>query len=440
MIVHPVLGGLARYGVRLGLERLTALLGALGDPHLAYPVIHIAGTNGKGSVTRMVASCLRAAGYRVGEYTSPHLQHVNERIRVDGSDISDAALDVLLWELDRERSAWVRANLPPLPPGGDDLTEDIAPDRVLTYFEMMTAAAFLHFQRHQVDVAVLEVGMGGRLDATNVVPRPLASAIVSVGLDHTAELGLDQASIAGEKAGIIKAGVPVVVGDLQPAALRVVRAVALERGAPLYAHGQAWRMQQNRDLSATWTWKDDAGSHQVRELELSLLGDHQVDNAGVALSLLHLMPPALHVPEAAIRAGMRDTRHPGRLEWLVPERLLLDCAHNPDGATRLAAYLNGLPRTRRRTLLFGASADKDVRTMLVALGRSVDRVLTTQCDHPRAAGAGALAQELVGLDLPVLPAGPVELALPMAREGDDLVVVAGSIFLVGAVRDLVLGR
>jgi dihydrofolate synthase / folylpolyglutamate synthase len=440
VIVHPVLGGLARYGVRLGLERLTDLLHALGDPHLAYPVVHVGGTNGKGSVTRMVGACLREAGFKVGEYTSPHLQQVNERIRIDGRDIGEQELDLLLWELDRARAAWVRRNLPPPDPDQEDLTEDIAPDRVLTYFEMMTAAAFLSFQRHQVDVAVLEVGMGGRLDATNVVPQPLCTAIVSVGLDHTAELGPDQASIAGEKAGILKAGVPVVVGNLQPAALRVVRAAAYERGAPLHVAGQSWRIQQNRDQSVSWTWKDDAAGAQLRELELGLLGDHQVENAGVALSILHLLPEPLRAPEAAIRAGMRGVRHPGRLEWLVPEKLLLDCAHNPDGATRLAQFLAALPRTRRRTLLFGASSDKDVRTMMVSLARGVDRVLTTHCDHPRAAGAGALAQQLVGLDLPVLPAGPVEVALPMAREGDDLVIVAGSIFLVGAVRDLVLGR
>ncbi|MEC8425089.1 MAG: bifunctional folylpolyglutamate synthase/dihydrofolate synthase, partial [Myxococcota bacterium] len=197
MNTHPLLSDLARFGVRLGLERVRSFLEHLGNPHLDYPVLHVAGTNGKGSVTRMAGAMLRAQGLHVGEATSPHLQAVNERVVVGGEPISDEALASLLDDLDRERRAWVAA--------GD--FEDVEPASALTYFEMVTIAALLHFSRVGVDVAVVEVGVGGRLDATNVV-APVGTAIVSIALDHVAQLGPDRARIAREKAGLIKQGVP----------------------------------------------------------------------------------------------------------------------------------------------------------------------------------------------------------------------------------------
>ena len=187
---HPALSRLARFGLRMGLDRMRHFLESLGDPHRAVPVIHVAGTNGKGSTTRLIGAMLRAAGYRVGEYTSPHLQNINERIHVDGVPISDTDLHAVLAEVDEARQHWAAA------------LDDFVPiDRVLTYFELMTAAALLHFSRAEIDVAVVEVGLGGRLDATNVVD-PIATAITSIGLDHTEQLGGDVAAIAGEKAGI----------------------------------------------------------------------------------------------------------------------------------------------------------------------------------------------------------------------------------------------
>ena len=421
MTTHPVLHKLARFGVRLGLDRMRAFLARLGNPHRAVPVIHVAGTNGKGSVVHTTAALLREAGLRVGAYTSPHLQRVTERIRVDGEEISAEVLDELLLTLDGLREEFARSD-----------TE--LPSEPLTYFEMMTAVAFTHFARSGVDVAVVEVGLGGRLDATNVV-HPAVTAITTVGLDHMAELGDELASIAAEKGGIVKAGVPVVVGNLPPRALQVIRGLAADVGAPLLVAGEHHRAALEHDGGLTYQEGEDVW----RGLELGLLGEHQGDNAGVAITLARTYLASqgrAPMSEAAVRRALLDVRVAGRLEWLADD-LLVDCAHNPDGAAQLAAFLAGLPRERPRTLLLGVSTDKDARNMVIPLSSQVDRILTTHCQHPRAAQAGDLAAQLVGVPVPVLPAGAIEEALPTLRAGDDLIIAGGSVFLVGAVRDLV---
>ena len=423
MITHPLLGELARFGVRLGLERMGGFLAWLGDPHIQSPVVHVAGTNGKGSVVRMVGAMLRAQGLRVGEYTSPHLQRVNERVVVDGHEISDARLDGLLGELDEARRAWVE----------QALDGALSPNEALTYFEMMTAVALVHFAQERVDVAVIEVGLGGRLDATNLV-QPAVSIITSVGIDHVAQLGPDLGSIAAEKAGIIKRERPVVVGALPPAALRVVRTLAVDRAAPLRAFGRDFRSHPERAGGFTFT----QGDRTLSVPALALHGDHQVENAAVAIAAVAELPERLRPSDDAIRAGLAGVRHAGRLERLAPD-LLIDCAHNDESAGRLADWLRSHPAPEgvRRTLLLGMSADKAPRAMVVSLAPLVDRVLTTHCSHPRALSAGDLAEQIIGVDVPVLPAGPVEQALLLARNGRDEVVVAGSVFLAGAVRDLV---
>jgi dihydrofolate synthase/folylpolyglutamate synthase len=256
--------------MRMGLDRMRHFLESIGSPHKAIPVIHVAGTNGKGSTVRMVGSMLRAAGYRVGEYTSPHLQNINERIHVDGQPISDEALNALLAEIDQSRQRWAA--------GLDDF---VPIDRVLTYFELMTAAAFTHFANQRLDVAVVEVGMGGRLDATNVVD-PVVTAITSIGLDHEDQLGNDVSAIAGEKAGIIKNGRPVVVGAMSDDALRVIRAIAHEHNANVFVNDEEWRVEPGRDGVFSWTF---AGTTE-HGLRTGLAGDHQMLNAGVALTIL----------------------------------------------------------------------------------------------------------------------------------------------------------
>ncbi|MBK7755425.1 MAG: bifunctional folylpolyglutamate synthase/dihydrofolate synthase [Deltaproteobacteria bacterium] len=423
MRTHPLLQRLANAGVRLGLQRVEALLEAMGSPHAAMPSLHVAGTNGKGSVCMMLDGCLRAAGRHTGLYTSPHIQQLNERFRIDGRPISDARLDALLVEVDRRAREWAHARGEARDDGG------------LTVFEAETLAAFLWFAQQELDVAVLEVGLGGRLDATNVV-TPEVTCVVSVGLDHTDRLGDTIAAIAAEKAGILKPGVPMVVGPLPKDALSAVRVMAKERGCPLIVAGTDFRVEGSpEDFSYR------SARLSLSGLSCGLSGAHQVQNAGVALAMLERWSerrPELAVDEAALRAGLKSAQNPGRFEWLA-EDLLIDGAHNVDGARALASALAALPRDRPRTLLLGASKDKDVRAIAAALRPMIDRVFTTSCAHPRAMMPGEVAERLVGLGVPVLPAGPIEDALPMAREGRGLVIVAGSLFLAGAARDL-LGR
>lgn len=419
MIDHPMLRDAAEAGMRLGLGRMRSFLAWLGEPHRAAPVLHVAGTNGKGSVARMLGAVLQARGLRVGVHTSPHLVHVNERILVDDEPVPDAVLESLLARLDLARAAWAREHLGP------------GERHPLTYFELTTAAAFQHFADAKVDVMVVEVGMGGRLDATNVVD-PVVTGIVTIGLDHCEQLGFDHASIAAEKAGILKRGVPAVIGPLPYDALPVVRSVAAEKEAPLFLWGQ--------DYEALGTAADVRyrGPVERTGLVLGLQGHHQVVNAGVALRMLDALPEALRPDEVAIRAGLRAARNPGRLEWLAPD-LLLDGAHNPDGATALARALGELPHDRPRTLVIGGGTDKDIRSVAAALAPQVDHIRTTACDHPKARSPEDVAEQIAGLHPDIQVAGPMAEAVDRARDGQGLVIVAGSLYLVGAARGHVLG-
>jgi dihydrofolate synthase/folylpolyglutamate synthase len=412
---HPVLDRLSGAGIRMGLGRMRDFLATLDHPERRYPVVHVGGTNGKGSVSRMLAAVYGASGRHVGLHTSPHLQAVNERFIVDGAPVSDAVLEAVIARLDRARQRWAADALPP---------DEAFP---LTYFEFTVACAFQLFADAAVDVGVIEVGMGGRLDATNVV-APAATAVVTIGLDHCDELGRDHASIAGEKAGIVKPGVPIVVGPLPGEALQVIRSVAAERGAPLSVWGDDFEA-----FGAPEGFRY-AGDQTLDALTLGLMGDHQVVNAGVAVRLLEVA--GLPVTEAALRAGLAAAKNPGRLEWLAPD-LLVDGAHNPAGATTLATFLARLPHDRRRTLVLGGGYDKDLRGVAATLAPQVDRIFTTAGSHPKARTPFDVARECEGLQAPVTPAGPLAEALAAARTGGDLVIVAGSLYLVGELRDLV---
>lgn len=408
-------------GVRLGLDRVVGFLKAVGSPHLCAPMVHVAGTNGKGSVCSMVDCMLQEAGYTTGMTLSPHLQQVNERIRINGTPIADAELQALLAEVEQKINTWAVSHL--------SLEPDALP---LTYFEAMIAAAFLHFERKNVGVGVVEVGLGGRLDATSVV-TPSVSAVVSIGLDHTDRLGPDLASVAFEKAGVFRGGVPAVAGDVPPAALRVLRDTAQSKGAPLFVLGEDFHIVGQDEV---FSW--EMGAVRIDDLQLRLRGRFQRSNAGVALAIVELLErgDVFSIPHGARRRGLARAQHAGRLEWLGPN-LLIDGAHNIDAARVLADHLSRLPRDRQRTLLLGVSDGKDMRMIAAALAPQVDRILTTRCAHPRAADPEAVANALETLDLPVVAAGSIEEALPLATAHPGLVVVAGSLFLAGAVRDMV---
>jgi dihydrofolate synthase / folylpolyglutamate synthase len=401
-------------GIRLGLDRMHAALALRGAPHRAVPVVHVAGSNGKGSVAAMVAAGLRRAGYRTGLYTSPHLHRFVERIRIDGRPAREREV--------AEGVASIRRTL----------AAQGAPE--LTFFEVTTLLAFEIFRARGCDVAVLEVGLGGRLDATNVVPAPAMGVITRIALEHTDRLGTTLGAIAGEKAGILKPGVPAVVGVRAPEARDVVAARAREVGAPV-----------------TWVDEDFAvasegaqhlavrvGSRWLRGLRRALPGQHQGDNLAIAVAtLVGLASRGFDVPEHAIRAGLGATRWPGRLETLHGSPpVLLDAAHNPDGCAALAAHLDGMP-PGRRVLVFGAMADKDHEAMLAALDGRVSERIFAAPGLPRAAAPEALARVREGRVAPNV-AQAVRWAAEAAGE-DGLVVVAGSVFVMAEARAHLLG-
>ncbi len=403
----------AHHGIKFGLAGIRSLNRALGHPERAYPCLLVAGTNGKGSVVAYVDAILRASGLKVGRYTSPHLVKLNERISVGGRDISQAKLEVAIARVRRAADRLIQAG---------ELTDHP------TYFEALTAAAFDHFRSEGVEVAVLEVGMGGRLDATNAC-RPLASAIVSIARDHEAYLGRSLAAIAREKAGVLRRGRVTILGPLPRSARRAVAEQAERVGARLIGAGSAVRVREREPGVDVITPR--SAYRNLRPLP----GRHQIDNLLVALRLTEEAAMAgLPVQPARVRAAVAGIHWPGRLQWIPGRpRLLLDGAHNPAGARALAEYLR--PRGRF-VLLFGAMADKDLRLLAGLLFPLADEIVLTQVAMERAAPpqviasrAGALAHRAY---LETDPARALARARRLA--GDRrFVVVAGSLYLVGEV-------
>ena len=389
--------------MKFGLESMTKLMTALGNPHHRYPSVHIAGTNGKGSVTAMVAAALTAAGYRSARYTSPHLERLEERFVVDGREADPAELDHAIGRVRDAVQALVAAGELEASP---------------TFFECATAAAFRLFASSGADIATVEVGLGGRLDATNVL-EPVVCAITTVDFDHQAQLGTTIEAIAAEKAGIIKSGVPVVIGRLSAEAEVVVAAEAQRMGSPLIRAHEAVVLPQ--------------------DVSLALAGPHQRDNAVVALAVLDaLRACGFTIDEAPARRGLESVQWPGRLErFRYRERdVLLDAAHNPAGALALATYLEAAG-WNGATLVFGAMSDKDTHGMLAALVPHAGHVICTSAPTARAAPAEALAEiaKACGArDIESVedPAAALDRACTLTLP----VVVAGSIFLIGALRGI----
>ncbi|MDT8306737.1 MAG: folylpolyglutamate synthase/dihydrofolate synthase family protein [Anaerolineae bacterium] len=399
------------------------LLQLFGDPQRQFPSIHIAGSKGKGSVAAMSAAALHAAGLRVGLYTSPHLQDFRERIRVLTADDAEGMIP-------REIVAALVARL-----------QEVAPAVPgLTWFELVTALGFLYFAEAGVDVAVVEVGLGGRLDATNVLV-PLVSVITRLELEHTALLGNTLAEIAAEKGGIIKEGVPLVSAPQAEEAVACLEAIAAERRAPFTLAGREWQatgqaaagLDADQQITVT-TSPVPAVIPPGTTFTLRLLGEHQQENALVALATLAEIHQ--HFPElslAAMREGLSAVHWPGRLQLLHrAPALVVDGAHTPQGARRLAEALQALHPQGRLWLVVGVTADKDVRAVLQPLLAQATGIFATQADHPRAATAeevaGVIAQ--LGYDAQPLPTvcAALEAAWALAAAG-DLICATGSLFV-----------
>jgi dihydrofolate synthase / folylpolyglutamate synthase len=410
---------LERLGMKFGLENIAALCAALGHPEQTFASIVIAGTNGKGSVTVMVETALRAAGRRTARYTSPHLVRLEERFVIDGREVETAAL--------RDVIGSVQAAV-------DSRMKSGALEALPTFFECTTAAAFELFRRTRVEVAVLEVGLGGRLDATNVV-TPITTAITSIDFDHQAQLGNTLESIAGEKAGIAKPGVPMVCGRVPEAAARVIRDVCEAQHAPLIRVSDVVQIVPRDDGE---TLDVRVGTRSLDAIRLSLAGRHQRENAAVAVAVLNEVPNhGITVPDEAIRHGLTEAEWPARLERFVRAdvEILLDAAHNPAGARALASHLQDIGWARV-TLLFGAMRDKDVSGMLAALAHVCERVICTTAPTPRAMPADELAEAARRFAPSVEIVPDMRDALERAIAHRTPIVIAGSIFLIGPLRDI----
>lgn len=419
---------------KFNLERMRHFMTLLGDPQKDYDILHVAGTKGKGSVSSMCASVLMAEGYRVGLYTSPHMVRFTERIKINDQEISKADVVEIIDQL-------------------KPITEKV-PE--ITTFELMTAMAFLYFSQQKVNYSVFEVGLGGRLDATNIV-NPMVSVITSISYDHVKILGDTLSEIAGEKGGIIKEGVPVVVAPQKEEARLKLEQIAQERTSPLIQVGRDYLYaadSHSLDSQHFLVWTPDeqpmvdefieSGGRDIwspLRLRIPLLGFHQVENAATAYAALKTAEKlGLMLSQEAYQKGFSSVKWPGRMEVLQNHpTIVIDSAHNRYSALRLRQalddYFPGLPVI----MVFGASEDKDIEGMYQELLPRVRRVITTQSIHPRAIDAGELVELAHRFGRSALAVTPIEDAFDLALQeaGQEAVVlVTGSVFVVAAIRDI----
>ncbi|MFA0739558.1 MAG: hypothetical protein LKKZDAJK_002680 [Candidatus Fervidibacter sp.] len=417
------LKALRRFGIKPGLERIRTMMEWAGEPHRTFPSVLIGGTNGKGSVTAFLSAILQAAGYRVGVYTSPHLVDYRERFRINEGRISHDRFEALL--------VWAK-----------ELAERVereTPYGAPTEFEVLTAVAFRHFAEEQVDIAVVEVGLGGRWDATNIL-EPDISIVTVIGLDHTDRLGPDHFTIAKDKLGIARPYRPLVTAEHKLGVLHLFEATALQLSARLVRVGAevTWRLHHADATGTNATFITWGGNYRVH---LSLLGTHQLPNFGCALAAAELLRErGWAIDEDAIVKGARQAQVAGRLQllWLpdFPCPVLLDGAHNPSAATVLARALRTLFRYRRLHLVFGVLADKDAAGIAAKLLPLADTVWVTQPPSERALPAQRLAELCAPFGKPMQVCPSVKEALmaaAQAAQGDDLICVTGSLYLVGEV-------
>ncbi len=410
-------------GVKFDLETIRLMTEALGNPERRYPTAIVAGTNGKGSTSAILASILECAGYRTGLYTSPHLIRVNERIQVNGSEIADEDFASAFTQVCRAVERLIGAGRLAQRP---------------SFFEHLTATAFLHFARAEVEFVVLEVGMGGRLDATNIT-EPRVAVITNVELDHIAYLGSTHAAIAKEKAGVIRGPHPVISGADKPDAAQVIRQRSAEFGAPLLELGRFVQISNVRERASRCLFDLSLNGDRFLSLESPLRGRFQVKNAAAAVTAAwQLARDGFRISPQAIREGLRRARWPGRLE-LVRERplVLLDGAHNPAAAREIAAFVREQLRGKRLRLLYASMRDKAIDEISEILFPLAETVYLTRTAQTRAASPEeVLAAARFRPPNVVVEPDPVRAleAACRASSPDDAVLAAGSLFLVGAIK------
>jgi dihydrofolate synthase/folylpolyglutamate synthase len=404
---------------RFKLERMQALVASLGNPQDKYPVVHVAGTKGKGSVCIFCTSALIQAGYKVGLYTSPHLDDYAERIQINNKFIPHADLAVLV----------------------DEIKPFVAAIPELTTFEITTALAFLYFAKQNVDIGIIEVGLGGRLDATNVV-QPRVSVITSLSYDHTLLLGKTLTQIAGEKAGIIKTGVPVVNSPQREEAQVVIERVAKEHTSPLVQVGRDWLFEpvsHSLEGQKLRIWSYAANPESSTLLSIPLLGAHQLANAATAYAALQVAQQrGIKTNKKSIQEGFSSAFWPGRFEIVQhTPPVILDCAHNRDSAEKLCLTLEEYYPEKSVVLIFGASEDKDIHGMLDELMPKVTDLITVRSFHPRAIDPDKLVEIAKKYNRSVHCVEHIPEAIEKALQTvghDQLVLITGSIFVVAEAR------
>jgi len=396
------------------LDRVFVLMEELGNPHTKYPIIHVAGTKGKGSVCALCASALQAAGYKTGLYTSPHLLDYKERIQINGEPISHVQLIELVEEIK---------------PADTKIPK-------LTTFEITTAIAFLAFAKQNVDAAVFEVGLGGRLDATNVI-TPKVSVITSLSYDHMAVLGNTLAKIAGEKAGIIKEDVPVVSAPQKDEALQVLERVANERSAPFILVGKDVKFERlTSSLDGQSLHITDDLRHSTLDVRLPLVGLNQIENAATAYAALKAS--GLEISEEAIKRGFAEVKWPARFQVVRREPpIIFDSAHNEDSFGKLRQTLEEHFPGRMITLIFGASEDKNIPGMFAEMKPKIKRLIVTRADHPRALEPETISElaQQAGLESEVVSSVEAAFgrALELSEKDGSIVLSAGSMFVTAEV-------
>ncbi|UNC90899.1 bifunctional folylpolyglutamate synthase/dihydrofolate synthase [Candidatus Contubernalis alkaliaceticus] len=419
---------IGRFGIKPGLARMSKMMELLGNPQKKIKVIHIAGTNGKGSTAAFLSKILEEAGYSVGLYTSPYLEAFTNRMAINGNDIPEDRLVEIV-------------NI--VKPMVDDISKDFELGQ-MTEFEVVTCIAFYYFAAQDTDFVVLEVGLGGRLDATNVVENPLVSVITNIGLEHTEVLGDTIEKIAGEKAGIIKEGAPVVTAVPRPEAMKVIQKKCQDKNAHLFVLRESVNIEiEELSLNGQSFHYVNPQGLQLKDLFISLLGEHQIINASTAVAVIEILQgKGFHIPEAAVRKGLKAARWAGRLELMGKDPLLiLDAAHNLDGVRSLKKALQDQVKYEKLVLVIGILGDKALDEMLKEIIPLADKIIITKPDSPRAAEPEAVAdvaEKYARYPMILEDSIPraVNIAMTLA-EPEDLVLICGSLYTISEARKAV---
>ena len=435
---------LQKYGIKFGLNNISALMSVLDNPHESFLSVHVAGTNGKGSTSAIIASILKAAGLKVGLFTSPHIVSFTERIRINGEEITEDEVISLTEEIRDviDRSQQSNPPILPLEKGGKG-------GFMPTFFEVVTAMALLYFKRKKIDIAVIEAGMGGRLDATNII-TPEVSVITNTSYDHMEFLGSTLAEIAREKAGIIKEGVPVVVSEQESEVKNVLKKKAVENNCEIYFYAKDFSsVLKTEDISGICFDYCGSDSFVIQDLFLPLTGMHQVQNACVAIKAIELLNKKLHshvlfhTPHL-VREGLANVRWPGRLEFIKDDPpVVIDGAHNPAAARCLAPVLEKifLRKYKKIVLVLGIMSDKDVRGIMEPLLPLASEIILASPAYSRAASPEQLAgvaKSLGFFNVRIAPTvtNAIELAKNLALSHDSpLIVITGSFYTIGEAKE-----